>query len=36
MSRLTWQLKRMKKDEKYHADYTAFINKIIEKGYAEV
>lgn len=35
MSRLTWQLKRMKKDEKYHAEYTAFMNKLIEKGHAE-
>lgn len=36
MSRIVWQLKRMKADEKYHSEYTAFMNKIIDKGYAEL
>jgi hypothetical protein len=35
MKRLSWQRKKMTKDDKYHADYVGFINKILDKGYAQ-
>ena len=33
--RLLWQEKKMMQNEKYRNDYVAFINDMIEKGYAE-
>lgn len=34
MTRLEWQKKKMEKNDKYFEDYKAFIDKIVEKGYA--
>ena len=35
IKRLLWQKKKMRQNEKYRHDYVAFINDMIEKGYAE-
>ena len=35
VKRLLWQKRKMLNDQKYHNDYTVFVNNILEKGYAQ-
>ena len=35
VKRAMWQKKKMLRDEKYHRDYTTFVDGIIDKGYAQ-
>ena len=36
VKRATWQKRKMLRDQTYHQDYVAFVNNVIDKGYAQL